>query len=157
MDLLQANSMKVVVAGGDLAAAPQRSLKDDVLQLDIEQFLVEQRTSESRSPKARYRTGYNGKAAGMMANVDLDQMVEMIGGSHAADVFTLTFDSFNTMPLYDVEFGILDGVSGTNKTIKITNVQFMGNVSLPFQAGEFTYLPFELGTTKTSVLTIDNS
>jgi len=155
MGRLHASYFKVVTAGGDLDAATERELAKNVVTLTGEGKMVEHIVSDNPNPVERYEIGTGFNLKGVIVYDDDQDAVDLLGGSITSSVYTKTH-GIRTLPKKDIRVGVYRK-DGEIVTYDLTDMNFMPKVEAAFEQDKRTYLPFELMSTSTSDLTIDNS
>jgi len=157
MDWLHVSYFKMVAAGGDLSAAPDREVTKDAVAVNIEPVIVEHHNSKTPQPVRRYDIGTNIGIQGVLSDGTLDDVALFTGGAVAVDVFTKNAVGVRQLPKQDIEIGVFRPSDGAVKKWTLTNMEFTQSTNLQLQQGNANYLPFNAAGTSTTVLTIDNA
>jgi len=156
MDFLHIDHIKVVAAGGDLDAASQLTCQGDQVAATLTQELIDHIITSSPLPQNRYRIGVTPVIKGVFAAADLDMLVNLIGGSHALNVFTYT-QGVTTVSKFDIRLGVYRASDGAIVNWDFTDMQFIQAAELAFKTKSMAYLPFEASGTASTEISIDNS
>lgn len=156
MDFLHAKYLKIVAAGGDLSAAPEKKFTKEVASLKVERKLAESFVSETSQPIRRAEVGTDFNLKGVLEQADLDDLVFLIGGVHTTGTFTKT-QTVAALPKYDIEVGVYRPSDGAIVPWTLTNVNFVQAVEFKFEHAKWSYMPVEAMGTSESSLTIDNT
>jgi hypothetical protein len=157
MNILQANYAKIVAADGDLDSAAQLDLygDDKNISFKVEGIEVEKILSSHPNPTAIYEVGTNLEISFVLAEIDLDKIVQILGGTHTSGVYTKS-QGTRTLSQYDLRFG----VKRTDNAIVKIDFTYMHLKPLwedEIKNQGLTLLPVSAKGSNLSVFKVDNS
>lgn len=156
MNLLHAEYAKLIAQGGDLGAATERELiADENLTCKAEGVELDHIISTNPSPKEVIEIGTKIDGKFILAAGDRDDFVHILGGTHAADVYSKTQD-IRILPQKDLRFRVATTAAGF-VLIDLIYMFLTAMVEWTFKQNERFYLPVEYRGSNLSVLTIDGT
>ena len=158
MQELYPSYVKTVAADGDLDAASQRKLIQDVpYKLTIDRKLLEHILSDNPNPNEIIALQPSFLSTYVMGAAEYTDMPNVLGrGTASGDIYTLT-QGIDSLSKFDHRIAVMRTDGTTLTFIDITDLFYVPKLEAQFQAAGRFYLPCEMKGSDTSQLTWDIS